>query len=64
MFFYPEKDKSEMVPGFISHRDRYRQETLFSLVAKKNPVVVTTSRALEYTDIPATSLMAIDPIYI
>ena len=64
VFFYPEKDKSEMVPGFISHRDRYRQETLFSLVAKKNPVVVTTSRALEYKDMPATSLMANDPIYI
>ena len=64
VFFYPEKDKSEMVPGFISHRDRYRQETLFNLIAKNNPVVVTTSRVLKYKDIPAMSLVENDFIFI
>ena len=64
VFFYPEKDESKMVPGFVSHRDRYRQETLLSLVAKNNPVVVTTCRALEYKDIPAASLLENDPIFI
>ena len=64
VFFYPEKDRAEMIPGFISHRERYRQDVLFNLIEKNNPVILTTSLALEENDIPAISLMEENHIFI
>ena len=53
-----------MIPGFISHRERYRQDVLFNLIEKNNPVILTTSLALEENDIPAISLMEENHIFI
>ena len=47
VFFYPEKDRAEMIPGFISHRERYRQDVLFNLIEKKNPVTGRIARSLQ-----------------
>jgi len=40
------------VPGFVSSRDRYRQDALISPKLNKNPVFVTTDFALKNKDIP------------
>ena len=53
-----------MIPGFISNRERYRQDVLFNLIEKNNPVILTTSLALEENDIPAISLMEENHLFI
>ena len=52
MFFYPEKSSTGVVPGFVSSRDRYRQEVLFNPKLNNNPVFVTSDLALNNKDIP------------
>tara|TARA_S200000501_G_scaffold174266_2_gene164002 strand:+ start:1332 stop:4451 length:3120 start_codon:yes stop_codon:yes gene_type:complete len=52
-YFFPCKKNIARVPGFVTNRDRFRDEVLLSDKGTKNPIIITSTEALEDRFFPA-----------
>ena len=62
-FFFPEKNTDYIVPGFLSSRERYRQEVFFT-PPRKNPIYITTKTGLREKNIPNKNKVSAEKIFI
>ena len=62
VYFFPCKKKTEKVPGFVTNRDRFRDEVLLCTKDVENPIIISSSEAIKEQFFPARETNSISSL--